>query len=528
MRIRKAARVALFVWLAALLAGGAAVGCNFGFGFGPGDDPPEDDGLIRDLVLLYEPPATATAVPRPALSPPPVIPSRTPPSAPAAAESDAAAQPAAAAAAVTIAGSSFENAPPNAALTYYYGDEIKVSFSFDSAVVVVGRPRAQLEIGAVRRDAVFTRIAENDPTTVHFTYTVQRDDLDPDGVVLLGRYVADANNYIRKQGAADTYDAAVQAVAIADVPFPDGGGMVDGQLRQPRFAATAAERRLVYAPQQSIAPRELPAASGGNGPLTYELHQCAGGGSDNAGPAGIPFGWLAYHPPGVGDEHGGRLAPVADAVPIIMDAVCFILTVQDADSDTSDGDAARFRFTVTVGHDYDTDDDGRIEVDTPAKLDAIRWDLDGDGAADADTDDAGAANGYAAAFPNPLDGMGCPVLAGCAGYELTQNLDLDTDAADGKDWTPIGSLSNPFTATLDGQGYAIASLSINRDGAGGGALGLFGAIGTAGVVRNLGLTGVTVRYAGGGADVSVGSIAGSSRGAVVNCYAAGAVTVSGA
>ena len=205
------------------------------------------------------------------------------------------------------------------------------------------------------------------------------------------------------------------------------------------------------------------------------------------------------------------------------------MAVQDADGDRSDADTARFRFTVAVGHDYDTDDNGLVEVDTPAKLDAIRWDLDGDGAAD---NDAAGANGYAAAFPNPLDGMGCPAPAGCTGYELTRNLDLDTDAADGTDWTPLGSAAHPFTAVLDGQGYAIANLSVNRsdagDAAGGGALGLLGAIGTAGVVRNLGLTGVTVHYAGAAADVQVGSIAGSSRGAVVNCYAAGAVTVGGA
>ena len=543
MRIRKAARIALFAWLAALLAGGAAVGCGLGFGFGLGDDPPEDEGLIKDLVLLYEPPETATAAAPPTLTPtraapprtvPAVVPPRTLSAALATPESAAAAQPVAAAPAVMIAGSSFENEPPNAALTYYYGDEIKVSFSFVSAVAVVGQPRAQLEIGAATRDAVFTQIAENDPTTVHFAYTVQSDDLDTDGIVLLGRYVADANNYICQRGMADTCDAVVQAVAIADVPFPHGGGMVDGQRRQPNFAATGAGLHLAYAPQQSIAATELPAASGGNGPLTYELHQCPSGSSDQAGPAGIPFGWLAYHPPGPDDEHGGRLAPVAGATPTaVMDAVCFILTAQDADGDRTDDDAARLRFTVAVGNDYDVDDDGLVEVDNPAKLDAIRWDLDGDGAADnADNDAAGAAEGYAAAFPNPLDGMGCPAPAGCAGYELTQNLDLDTDADDGTDWTPLGSPAHPFAAVLDGQGYAIANLSINRsdagDAAGGGALGLLGAIGTAGVVRNLGLTGVTVHYAGAAADVQVGSIAGSSRGAVVNCYAAGAVIVSGA
>ena len=54
--------------------------------------------------------------------------------------------------------------------------------------------------------------------------------------------------------------------------------------------------------------------------------------------------------------------------------------------------------------DYDADDDGLIEVSSLAQLNAIRWDLDGDGST---TD-----TGYAAAFPNAVTGMGCP-SAGC-------------------------------------------------------------------------------------------------------------------
>ena len=103
-------------------------------------------------------------------------------------------------------------------------------------------------------------------------------------------------------------------------------------------------------------------------------------------------------------------------------------------------------FAVAQGTDidYDSDNDGLIEVGSLAQLDAIRWDMDADGAAD-NTDDSAS---YAAAFPNAVTGMGCP-SAGCEGYELTTDLDFDTnangqaDAGDdywngGAGWDPIG------------------------------------------------------------------------------------------
>ena len=129
--------------------------------------------------------------------------------------------------------------------------------------------------------------------------------------------------------------------------------------------------------------------------------------------------------------------------------------------------------------DYDADDDGLIEVANLAQLNAIRWDLDGDGVA---TD-----SGYGAAFPGAVSGMGCPG-SGCIGYELTANLDFDTngngraDAGDtywneGEGWLPIGywiSDGNPnaFGAIFDGGSRTISNLYINRGASH--ALGLFG------------------------------------------------------
>ncbi len=154
----------------------------------------------------------------------------------------------------------------------------------------------------------------------------------------------------------------------------------------------------------------------------------------------------------------------------------------------------------TPAVDYDVDDDGLIEVSSLAHLNAIRWDLDGDGAADvypADSrgnvnhDPQGAAS-YAAAFPNAAALMGCP-SSGCDGYELSADLDFDTnfsgtaDAGDeywngGKGWVPLmggeaiydprawyrfyggdrpSSKARMFTAIFEGNGRTIANLYIN-------------------------------------------------------------------
>ena len=82
-----------------------------------------------------------------------------------------------------------------------------------------------------------------------------------------------------------------------------------------------------------------------------------------------------------------------------------------------------FSVTVTAGNrDYDTDDDGLIDVSTLAQLDALRYDLNGDGLVDGGTWMA-----YYDAFPMGALGMGCPPPYGCDGYELTADLDFDTD-----------------------------------------------------------------------------------------------------
>ena len=186
------------------------------------------------------------------------------------------------------------------------------------------------------------------------------------------------------------------------------------------------------------------------------------------------------------------------------------------------GGTATVSVTITLTDfvmDYDADDDGLIEVADLAQLNAIRWDLDGDGVAS----DAG----YATAFPDAPADMGCPDT-GCTGYELMADLDLDTDgsgtvdAADdywneGSGWAPLGDSTTAFTATFNGNGQAITHLFISRGTTD--YVGLFGKTGSDSVVRQVGLPDVAVT-----GQSYVGGLVGWNEGSVTSSHAGGQVT----
>ena len=166
----------------------------------------------------------------------------------------------------------------------------------------------------------------------------------------------------------------------------------------------------------------------------------------------------------------------------------------------------------------DRDGDGLIEVDNLMQLDAMRWDLDGDGISDnAD---------YAAAFSDADTGTLCST-ASCAGYELTANLDFDTngdgeaDEGDaywngGGGWIPIGESNDSFDTTFDGGGHTIANLFIRRSP----NVGLFGVLGSGSAVSGIGLVDASVAASGFGA---AGALAGIGRGAIEDSFTDGLV-----
>ena len=177
--------------------------------------------------------------------------------------------------------------------------------------------------------------------------------------------------------------------------------------------------------------------------------------------------------------------------------------------------------------------DNLIDVSNLAQLNAIRYDLDGNGHAG---DPA-----YATAFGTPRCAAANTDASTCEGYELTTDLDFDTNgdgtvnASDsggaywdsGEGWTPIGGESDTgsdstgaFNATFEGNGHTIANLFINRPShTDGDQSALFGGLGLAGVVNRLGLTDVNVA-----GHEEVGGLVGDNGGRVFASYVTGRVS----
>ncbi|MCE2405681.1 MAG: hypothetical protein J4F43_11070, partial [Dehalococcoidia bacterium] len=180
---------------------------------------------------------------------------------------------------------------------------------------------------------------------------------------------------------------------------------------------------------------------------------------------------------------------------------------------------------------YDTDGDRLIDVSTLEQLDAIRYDLDGNGRRDYGSGE----QAYAAAFPAAEMEAVCEKR--CNGYELLRSLDFDrTDSyasgavnaawVTGSGWLPIGredsrDARRRFRTTFDGNGHTISNLYISRPTrrVDPGSAGLFGLTDDASVIREIGLLDVEVR----GVD-NVGGLAGQNRGVVDGAYVAGIVS----
>ena len=100
-------------------------------------------------------------------------------------------------------------------------------------------------------------------------------------------------------------------------------------------------------------------------------------------------------------------------------------------------------------------------------------------------------------------------------YALGSNIDATGTAAwNGRaGFTPLASVDPGFAGVLDGLGHSITGLTINAP-AGLSNLGLFGTVAVDGVVRNLALTGGSIK--GNSDGTSVGAIAGVNNGLLAN------------
>ncbi len=114
------------------------------------------------------------------------------------------------------------------------------------------------------------------------------------------------------------------------------------------------------------------------------------------------------------------------------------------DSDEDDDDDNDTILDVT---DVDDDNDGLIDIATAEELNNIRRNLAGTHY----NDGSNSSN------------AGCP-STDCRGYELAQDIRLaDLTGSDTKNWDPVGSNADPFTATLEGNDNTISNLIIVSD-----------------------------------------------------------------
>ena len=131
----------------------------------------------------------------------------------------------------------------------------------------------------------------------------------------------------------------------------------------------------------------------------------------------------------------------------------------------------------------DPDGNRLINFTTIAQLNAIRYDINGNGYADRSSDND--------SYGNLFDIIGRNVATDYyEGYELMNDLDLETSrwasAVSTTGWVPIGSSrTNSFTATFEGNGHTISNLYINNTSTLGGYVGLFGYVGSGAEIRNL-------------------------------------------
>lgn len=169
--------------------------------------------------------------------------------------------------------------------------------------------------------------------------------------------------------------------------------------------------------------------------------------------------------------------------------------------------------------DIDRDNNGLVDIDSLAKLNAIRFQLQGHGLKLTEEAD--------------MSTQGCPFVIIkrksqplCHGYELTKDLDFDSngdgklDAQDtywnvdskgnGQGWLPIGEKYAPFSALFQGNGHVIKNLYINRPN--GYSVGLFGETANASI-QKIGLVGklgaITGKY-------KVGSLIGQATNTQLN------------
>ena len=174
----------------------------------------------------------------------------------------------AAAAAPTVSRIDFGSSPG----VYTAGDAVwvRVRFAGAAALPIIGQPRLALTIGANARPAISSHIIGAD---LYMRYVVQRSDVDPDGIDVVGNALTLNGGSIRKAGTPVDVNLDLSSTVIGSCNCTvDGGGLA--------FTAAVAPQRLTVDTPFHVT---LPAAVGGSDTVTYRL------GRTPALPRGLTF-----------------------------------------------------------------------------------------------------------------------------------------------------------------------------------------------------------------------------------------------
>jgi filamentous hemagglutinin family protein len=121
-----------------------------------------------------------------------------------------------------------------------------------------------------------------------------------------------------------------------------------------------------------------------------------------------------------------------------------------------------------------------------------------------------------------LQGIGSTTTLLGKDYVLANNIDASGTAKwnAGAGFAPIGRSSAPFIGSINGQGNTVSNLTINRSTTmvAGDDTGLFGFVGSVGVIQNIGLLAGSVT-----GENNVGALVGTNDGEIANSYASGPV-----
>ena len=176
----------------------------------------------------------------------------------------------------------------------------------------------------------------------------------------------------------------------------------------------------------------------------------------------------------------------------------------------------------TIGY-VDCDGNGLIEIFTIEDLNSIRNSLNG--------------KWFSVKGASPKT-LGCP-SGKCEGYEIVRNLDFNNDGGvvtrwssncknncNSGGWDPIGvDLNNGYNAKLDGNGYTISNLYLNKNNFNSnGFIGLIGSINDQAVIKNLNLKSAYINVNSNSANniYYIGTLLGSAIwSSVSNCTTSG-------